>query len=102
MDHNISGKHHLSGFYNRSYRDRDHSEYLPIPGPPTSHFSQQTTPGHMVRLSWNSTLMPRVLNRVAAGYNRFLNEFGAPASAVNKDWASRIGLQNLPGTVFPL
>jgi len=102
MDHNISGKHHLTGFYNRSYRNRDASEYLPIPGPPTSHFSEQTTPGHMVRLSWNSTLTPRVLNRVAAGYNRFLNEFGAPASAVNKDWASRIGLQNLPGTVFPV
>src|SRR5205814_10049319 len=75
--------------------------YLPIPGPPTSLFSQQTTPGHMVRLSLNSTLTPSLLNRVAAGYNRFLNEFGAPLSTINQDWASRIGLQNLPGTVFP-
>jgi hypothetical protein len=68
MDHNISGMHHLSGFYNQSYRSRDFVQYLPIPGPPTSDFSQQTTPGHMVRLSLNSTLTPTILNRVAAGY----------------------------------
>jgi hypothetical protein len=102
MDHNISGKHHLSGFYNRSYRNRNGAHYLPIPGPPTSNFSQQATPGHMLRLSLNSTLTPTLLNRVAAGYNRFLNEYGADPSTINKDWASRIGLQNLPGTLFPV
>src|SRR5262249_16055651 len=100
-DHNISGQHHLSGFYNQSYRQRNGAQYLPIPGPPTSLFQEQTTPGHMVRLSLNSMLTPTLLNRVAAGYSTFLNEFGAPPSTINQDWASGIGLQNLPGTVFP-
>jgi hypothetical protein len=104
MDHNISDKHRLSGYYNRSYRNRNNnggSPYLPIPGSATSSWQKQTTPGNMVRLSLNSTLTPSVLNRFAAGFNRFLNTNGADPSTVNQDLAEKIGLQNLPGTMFP-
>jgi carboxypeptidase family protein len=105
VDHNISEKHRLSAYYNRSYRDRNNnggSRYLPIPGPPTSSWQEQITPGHMGRLALTSTLTPSLENRVAAGYNRFRNENGAPPGTVNKDWASKIGLQDLPGTMFPV
>jgi hypothetical protein len=105
IDHNINEKHRLSGYYNRSYRERNNnggSRYLPIPGPPTSTWQEQITPGHMVRLALTSALSPSLENRVAAGYNRFRNENGAPPGTVNKDWASKIGLQGLPGTMFPL
>src|SRR5579859_2753956 len=104
IDQNISDKHHISGFYNQSYRNRNNngsSRYLPVPGLPTSSWQQQTTPGNMGRLSLDSTLTPSILNRVAAGYNRFVNDNGAFPSTVNADWASKIGLQNLPGTMFP-
>jgi hypothetical protein len=104
-DHNFSDKHHLSGYYNQSYRNRNNnggSPYLPIPGPATESWQKQTTPGHMVRLSLNSSLTPTILNRFAAGYNRFLNTNGADPSTVNQDLASQIGLQNLPGTMFPV
>jgi hypothetical protein len=104
IDHAIGNKHRISGYYNRSYRDRNNngsSRYLPIPGLPTSSWQEQVTPGHMVRLAFSSTLTPSLLNRVAAGYNRFRNQNGAHPSTVNKDFAQKIGLQNLPGTMFP-
>ena len=104
VDHMINEKNRLSGYYNRSYRERNNngaSRFLPIPGPATSSWQEQITPGHMGRLSWTSTLSPSLVNRAALGYNRFRNENGAPPDTVNKDWASKIGIQNLPGTMFP-
>ncbi len=41
------------------------------------------------------------MNNFALGYNRFLNQNGAPLYTVNKDWASQIGIQNTSPTVFP-
>ncbi|HKW98227.1 MAG TPA: carboxypeptidase regulatory-like domain-containing protein [Bryobacteraceae bacterium] len=105
IDHNIGDKEHISGFYNQSYRLRNNGNsprYLPVPGDPTSTWQNQYTPGNMVRLSLNSTLTPTILNRVAAGYNRFINDNGAALDTLGKDWAAKIGLQNLPGTMFPL
>ncbi|HXH48128.1 MAG TPA: TonB-dependent receptor, partial [Terriglobia bacterium] len=104
VDHVINDKNHISGYYNRSYRDRNNngaSRYLPIPGLPTSSWQEQKTPGHMGRLSWTSTITPALLNRAALGYNRFRNTNGAVPETVNVDLASQIGLQNLPGTMFP-
>jgi hypothetical protein len=105
VDHVISQNHRISGYYNRSYRERNNngaSRFLPIPGPPTSCWQEQVTPGNMVRLSLSSTFTPTFLNRVAAGYNRFRNQNGAPPETVNKDLAQKIGLNNLPGTMFPV
>src|SRR5579864_6134701 len=105
IDQNIGDKHHISGFYNQSYRNRNNysgTPYEPVPGSATSGWQQQTTPGNMVRLSLNSTITPTILNRVAAGYNRFVNDNGAALDTLGKDWASKLGLQNLPGTMFPL
>jgi hypothetical protein len=105
LDHNINDKNRISGYYNQSRRDRNNScnsRYLPVPGLPTSCWQEQITPGNMVRLAYISTLTPSLLNRFAAGYNRFLNENGAPPGTLNQDYASKLGLQNLPGTLFPL
>lgn len=105
VDHQVNQKNQISGYYNQSYRDRNNScgsRYLPVPGLPTSCWQEQTTPGNLARVSWTSTLSPTIINRFAGGFNRFLNENGAPQSTLNQDYASKIGLQNLPGTVFPL
>jgi hypothetical protein len=104
VDENIGDKHHISGYYNQSYRNRNNngsSRYLPFPGPPTSSWQQQTTPGNMVRLSLNSTITPTILNRVAAGYNRFVNDNGALPYTVGKDLAGQIGIQNTSPNMFP-
>lgn len=105
IDHQINQNNHVSGYYNQSRRDRNNScgsRYLPVPGLPTSCWQEQITPGNMARLSWTSTITPRLINRFAGGYNRFLNQNGAPPGTLNQNYASTIGLQNLPGTIFPL
>ena len=104
IDHQINQNNHVSGYYNQSRRDRNNScnsRYLPVPGLPTSCWQEQITPGNMARFSVTSTITTSVINRFASGYNRFLNENGAPPGTINQDYASKIGLQNLPGTIFP-
>ena len=103
-DHVISDKHRVSGYYNHSYRKRNNngaSRYLPIPGPATSSWQEQITPGRMVRAAWDSTLKPTVLNRLAFGYNRFRNQNGSVPEYVNVGWPELLGLQGLPDTIFP-
>jgi hypothetical protein len=105
IDHQLTSKNQLSGYYNHSYRSRYNNgagRFLPYPGPASSSWQQQITPGHLARLSLTSTITPRIINRAAAGFNRFLNENGAYPSTINANLASAIGLQNLPGTMFPV
>ena len=105
IDHQISSKNHLSAYYNHSYRSRFNNgagRFQPFPGPASSSWQQQITPGHLARLSLSSTVSSKIVNRVAAGFNRFLNQNGAYPSTINANLASTIGLQNLPGTMFPV
>jgi Carboxypeptidase regulatory-like domain/TonB dependent receptor len=104
IDHQVGQNHHISGYYNQSKRDRNNScsaRYLPAPGLPTSCWQEQITPGNMGRVSITSTVTPSLINHFAGGYNRFLNENGAPPGTINQGYASKLGLQNLPGTIFP-
>jgi hypothetical protein len=104
-DHQISSSHQLSGYYNHSYRSRYNNgagRFLPLPGPASSSWQQQITPGHLVRLSLSSTLSPTIINRAAGGFNRFLNQNGAYPTTINAGLATAIGLQNLPDTMFPV
>jgi hypothetical protein len=104
-DHNLTEQHRISGYYNHGYRGRNNnggSRYLPIPGPPTSSWQDQFTPSRMVRLSLNSTVTPTVLNRIAAGYNRFRNTNGALQRDIDQDWAGQIGIQNTSPAYFPV
>ena len=105
IDHQFNSKNQLSGYYNHSYRSRFNNgagRFVPFPGPASSSWQQQITPGHLARLSLTSTVSSRIVNRAAAGFNRFLNENGAYPSTINAGLASAIGLQNLPGTMFPV
>jgi hypothetical protein len=105
IDHQINSKNHLSGYYNHSYRSRYNNgagRFLPLPGPASSSWQQQITPGHLVRLSLTSTISPAIINRAAAGFNRFLNQNGAYPTTINAGLASAIGLKGLPDTMFPV
>src|SRR4029077_14137802 len=105
IDPQINPKNQLSGYYNHSYRSRFNNgagRFVPFPGPASSSWQRQITPGPLARLSPTSTLSSRVVNRAAAGFNRFLNENGAYPTTINAGLASAIGLQNLPGTMFPV
>jgi Carboxypeptidase regulatory-like domain len=105
VDHSISEKNRLSGFFNRSYRNRQNNggtPFLPFPGPLTQSWQQQTTPGYMGRFSWTTTITSALLNRAALGYNRFDNNNGALPSTVNNGCAATMGLSNLPDTMCPV
>jgi hypothetical protein len=105
IDHQLTSKNQLSGYYNHSYRSRFNNgagRFVPFPGPASSSWQQQITPGNLARLSLTSTISARIVNRAAAGFNRFLNENGAYPTTINANLAQTIGLQNLPGTMFPV
>ena len=105
VDQIITDKHRISVFYNQGYRERNNvsgGDYLPVPGPPTTGWQDQLTPSEMGRLSLTSTITPTLINNFALGYNRFLNQNGAPLYTVNQNWAQKIGIQNTSATVFPL
>ncbi len=102
VDYNLNGRNSFSGYWNTEQRSRNNSpggRYGPVPGLPTGVFQNQNTPSQMVRLSWNSTLTPTVVNRLAGGYNRFRNS--NESVYVDQDWASQVGVQNTSGSHFP-
>jgi len=111
IDHQINSRNQISGYYNQSYRFRNNNScgggvrgpYLPIPGPATTCIKDQITPGNMGRLSVTSTVTPSIVNRFAAGVNRFLNENGVPTQTVPGGYGAKIGLTGLaPSAAFPV
>lgn len=101
-DYHLTQSHVLSGLYNHEYRIRAQSQddrYAPNPGFATALWGNQYTPSRMVRLSMNSTITPTILNRIAAGYNRFRNS--NESIHVDEDWATQIGVQNTAPSHFP-
>ena len=55
----------------------------------------------MARASLNSTLTPTMINRISAGFNRFLNQNGGRPETINQDWAEKLGIQNTSDAFFP-
>lgn len=105
VDQVITDKHRVSFFFNHGSRFRNNiggGGYLPVPGTPTSGWQEQYTPSQMGRFSVTSTVTPTLINTFTLGYNRFLNQNGAPLSTVNQDLASSIGIKNTAPTTFPL
>ena len=105
VDQIITDKHRISFYYNQGYRERNNiggGRYLPVPGLPTSGWQDQLTPSNMGRASLTSTITPSLINNFSLGYNRFLNQNGAPLYTVGQNWAQKIGIQNTSATVFPL
>ncbi len=109
IDHQINGRNQISGYYNQSYRFRNnsscgsgvHGPYLPF-SDATTCMKDQATPGNMGRLSVTTTVTPSIINRFAAGVNRFLNNNGIPIQTTQGGWAAKIGLQGLaPSPTFP-
>ena len=101
VDHQLSDNHRASFYLNDSNRTRNNGAFwLPIPGLPTNTLQNQATPGKIARLSWDWTVSPRVQNRLAYGYNRFVNN--NVSYFLDEDWASQVGVQNTAPTHFPV
>jgi hypothetical protein len=102
-DHNFNTNHRVSAMFNRNFRERNNSpggRWDIPPGLPTGVYQNQNTPGTMGRFSYDWTMRNNLLNHFAMGYNRFgnINE----SVFVDQDWPAKLGLQNVPGTHFPV
>ena len=102
-DHNFNVNHRLSAMYNRNFRTRYNSgspRWGIPPNTPTGVYQNQDTPGTMIRMAYDVTLKPTLLAHFALGYNRFGNN--NESVFVDQDWPAKIGMQNVPGTHFPV
>jgi hypothetical protein len=102
VDHLITPSHRVSAFVNYQYLNawNNPAQWDKPPGQPTGSYQQQYRPGRLVRLSYDATISPTMFNHLAAGHNRFGNLFETPFNG--EDWASKYGMQNIPGTTPPL
>jgi Carboxypeptidase regulatory-like domain len=103
VDHQFTEKHRVSAYYNHTYRLRNNSpnwRWGEPPNTPTGVYQLQYTPGRMVRIAYDWTISPNVINHAAIGYNRFgnLNQ----SVFIDQDWPAKIGLQNVDQTHFPV
>jgi hypothetical protein len=94
IDHHFNDNHKISGYYNHTYRLRNNSSsgrWGNPPERPTGVYQLQYTPGRMVRLAYDWTISPNLLNHAAIGYNRFgnLNR----SVYIDQDWPAQIGRQ---------
>ena len=104
VDHQVTDKNHLSAYYNGGWRVRNNNggqRYLPVATSPSNTWTEQNTPSIMGRLSLVTTVSPSIVNRLAGGYNSFVNRNGTPAAFLDQGYAAKLGLKNLPGTIFP-
>ncbi len=102
-DHVFNESNRISAMFNRNFRSRYNSganRWGVPPGSPTNVYQNQDTPGTMVRMAYDFTLRPTLLGRAALGYNRFgnVNE----SVYVDEDWPAQLGIENVPGTHFPV
>ncbi|MGH9339257.1 MAG: TonB-dependent receptor domain-containing protein [Acidobacteriota bacterium] len=111
LDHVINERHNISGTYISNARGRDRfggstPRLTPdqFPGPAALGTKRQDTPGWIIRLSEDWTISPTLLNHVAVGYNRFVNDNASYVISTRSgiDWREELGMsQNVGGNTFP-
>jgi Carboxypeptidase regulatory-like domain len=102
FDQTITDRHKLAFYINSNERVRYNGNgkgYQPVPGSASGPFALQDIHGTMVRVGWDWTITPRLLNHLGAGYNR-LNNANSSLS-LGGDWPSKIGLGGVAETTFP-
>lgn len=102
IDQVIDPRNKVSFYMTTTSRKRSQSGAATwsLPGSnPLDTWDDQNTPGKIVRLNDYWALSPNVFNRFGIGYNRFTNEY--TTDFYNQNWASKLGLQNLPSIGFP-
>ena len=103
LDHVINGKNRMAVFVNSNERLRYNGAghgYEPIPGSATGYFAVQDILGTMIRATEDWVIGPTFLNHFGFGYNRLNN--ANSSVTFGQDWPSKIGLQGVAETTFPL
>lgn len=103
LDHVINSKNRMAVFVNSNERLRYNGAghgYEPIPGSASGYFALQDILGTMIRVTEDWVIGPTLLNHVGFGFNRFKN--ANSSVTLGQDWPSKIGLQGVEETTFPL
>ena len=103
LDHVINGKNRFAVFVNSNERLRYNGAghgYEPIPGSASGYFAIQDILGTMIRATEDWVIGPTFLNHFGFGFNRFKN--ANSSASFDQDWPSKIGLQGVEETTFPL
>jgi hypothetical protein len=103
FDQIITDNQKLSFYYSDNARVRFNGSgrgYAPVPGNGASAFNLQSVYGTMIRLGYDWTITPTLLNHFAGGYNNFDN-IHQPAS-YGQNWPTKLGLTGVEDLTFPL
>jgi hypothetical protein len=103
FDQTITDHQKLSFYWSDNGRVRYNGSgrgYAPVPGNGASSFNLQSVYGTMIRLGYDWTITPNLLNHFAGGYNNFDN-IHDPAS-YGQHWVVKLGLTGVEDQTFPL
>ncbi len=96
IDHNISSKFKISGYYSINIQNADFLDGLQVPLSTGRVFTEKT---HTVRLNADYTISPTMLLHVAGGILHFI--FKDPQENVNFDSLKELGLPGTFATIAP-
>ncbi len=102
FDQNLTDKQKLSFYYSANNYTRFNGggySYLPVPGTASSGYALQSVYGTMIRLSYDWTITPSLLNHFAGGYNNFDNDHVSASYGGN--WPTKLGLTGVQELTFP-
>jgi hypothetical protein len=102
FDQTINDRQKVSLYWSSNERLRYNGAgkgYLPVPGSASGDFAQQDILGTMIRVSYDATISPNLLNHFAFGFNN-LRDSNSSLS-LGGDWPSKLGLTGVAQTTFP-
>ena len=102
FDQTITDKQKLSFYWSDNARIRYNGGglgYAPVPGDGSSTFALQSVYGTMIRLGYDWTITPTLLNHFAAGYNNFDNDH--VSTSYGQNWPTKLGLNGVQDLTFP-
>jgi hypothetical protein len=102
IDQNFGTRHHLFGF--ASARENFDSGVPTLPGPVNSGSQLQDFYAKLIRIGYDWTITPHLVNQITFGGNRINSFNSAPASLLGVNYDAQLGIPNTPraGTTFPI
>jgi hypothetical protein len=102
LDQTITDRQKLSFYWSDNARIRYNGggySYAPVPGTASSGYALQSVYGTMIRLGYDWTISPNVLNHFGAGYNNFDNDH--VSASYGQSWPTKLGLTGVQDLTFP-
>ncbi|MEO8593904.1 MAG: TonB-dependent receptor [Candidatus Solibacter sp.] len=101
IDHSITPGNKISFYLNKNWNHTVANGQDGLPSPLTAYRDQRTYT-YTTRLNFDSTITPRLLLHLGAGFVRFLNPDSSPDSVLNYDAAGLLGFKgSATGAGFP-